>query len=152
MSCDFTEQVSLLLDGELAPPLAERMRKHLTECMVCHQMEEDFLRLRQQIQSYELDVKPLTQPQKLLNLLASSRVPWWKKRIELPAPVLALAAIALLVLVTWSFLIRRPRSLPPSVQVTNVPAQSGPTDQPGDDFSHYDRGERAVIYKVRRSQ
>lgn len=152
MSCDFTERVSLLVDGELAPAEVEQTRKHLTECLVCHQMEQDFLGLRDQIRSYEIETEPLAQRQTLRNVLASQKVPLWQRRIALPAPVFALVVVAVLALGTWVLFIRGLRSAAPDVRVTNAPAQTGQPEPGGVDFSHYDRGERAVIYKVRRSQ
>lgn len=152
MSCDFTERVSLLIDGELASSEAEQMKRHLTECLVCHQMEQDFLGLRDQIQSCELETEPLVQRQTLRNVLASQKVPLWQRRIALPAPVFALVVVTVLALGTWSLFIRGLRSPAPDVRVRNGPAQTSQPEQGGVDLSHYDRGERAVIYKVRRSQ
>ena len=150
MNCDFTDRVSLLIDGQLAPAEVKQMRQHLTECLVCHQMEHDFLVLRDQIRSYEFETEPLAQKRTLLHVLASQKVPLWQRRIALPAPVFALVVVVLLVL-TWSLLIRGERS-PAPVRVGNAPGQTGQAEQGGVDFSQYDHGERAVIYKVRSSQ
>ena len=52
MSCDFTEKVSLLIDGELPPNEARAVERHLLECVECRQMRADFLSLRNQISAY----------------------------------------------------------------------------------------------------
>src|SRR5690242_5788758 len=53
MDCDFTEEVSLLVDGELAPHEAARLGAHVEGCAACRQARESFLLLRQELRSYE---------------------------------------------------------------------------------------------------
>lgn len=151
MSCDYTESVSLLIDGELAPAEAKQMRRHISECRVCYQMEQDFLGFRAQIRSYDFETDSVSQRQRLGNILAPPRVPLWQRRIALPAPVFALVVVMLLALGAWSWFIRL-RTPAAGARVTNAPAQPSQPEQGAVDFSRYDRGERAVIYKVRRSQ
>lgn len=151
MNCDYTESVSLLIDGELAPAEAEQMRRHINECLICHQMEQDFLGMRAQIRSCDFETDSVAQREMLGNILVSQRVPLWQRRIALPAPVFALVVITLLASFAWSLFIRL-RSPAPVARVTNATAQPSQPEQGVVDFSRYDRGERAVIYKVRRSQ
>jgi hypothetical protein len=58
MSCNQTEKISLLIDGEL--PAAERrvVERHLVECTECNQVREDFLNLRSQIAAYSPVLEP----------------------------------------------------------------------------------------------
>jgi predicted anti-sigma-YlaC factor YlaD len=152
MSCDFTDKVSLLIDGELAPAEAERMRRHLTGCRVCRQVEQDFLRLRHQIGSYEFETDPIAQRQTLWKVLASQSVPLWRRKIALPAPVFALVVVAWMALGMWFVLARTTSSTPVGGgRVGPVPASAN--NDPGEmDLSRFDRGERAMIYKERRSE
>lgn len=53
MGCEFTEEVSLLVDGELAPHEAARLRAHIEGCAACEQAREMFLLLRQELRAYE---------------------------------------------------------------------------------------------------
>lgn len=56
MTCDQTEQVSLLIDGELAPHEMAKVKQHLGECADCRAAHESFLFLRSQITNYQSNV------------------------------------------------------------------------------------------------
>ncbi len=58
MTCDKTEKVSLMIDGEL--PVSERQttQQHLIECAECQQAWEDFLGLRSQMVAYRAQLEP----------------------------------------------------------------------------------------------
>ena len=51
MSCEWSEKVSLLVDGELAPREARLAEAHVSECVACRQAREDFLALRGRLAS-----------------------------------------------------------------------------------------------------
>jgi hypothetical protein len=53
MDCEFTEDVSLLVDGELAPREAARLGAHVEVCADCRRAWEAFLLLRKELRSYE---------------------------------------------------------------------------------------------------
>lgn len=67
MNCDFTEDVSQLLDGELPPREAARLRAHLDGCVACQEAQETFQLLRQELNSYV----PATEPHAQSRMLAS---------------------------------------------------------------------------------
>ena len=71
MDCNFTEQVSLLVDGELAPHEAARLSAHVEGCAACQQAREAFLLLRQELRSYELAPDPHAQSAALAAILGS---------------------------------------------------------------------------------
>src|SRR5215207_1570316 len=71
MDCNFTEEVSLLVDGELAPPEAARLRAHVEGCAACQQAREAFLLFRQELRSYELAPDPRAQNRALAAILGS---------------------------------------------------------------------------------
>jgi anti-sigma factor RsiW len=155
MNCDFSEKVSLLIDRELSPSEAEQITKHLTMCQVCQHVEQDFLGLRDQIKSYEVAADPIAQRQTLWKVLASQSIPLWRRKIAVPAPVFAFVLVALLALGAWSLVVRttyqRPGQL--DVRVSSVPAKGTANTEPGSmDLSRFDRGERATLYKERRSE
>lgn len=54
MTCDWTEKISLLIDGELRAEEARKTERHLEACPACRRTREDFLSLRQEIVSYPL--------------------------------------------------------------------------------------------------
>lgn len=58
MSCDQTEKISLLIDGELATADARSLELHLSTCSQCNQVRADFLGLRSQISAYALSGEP----------------------------------------------------------------------------------------------
>jgi Putative zinc-finger len=154
MNCDFSEKVSLLIDRELSAPEVEQMRKHLTMCQVCQQVEQDFLGLRHQIKSYEVGADPIAQKRTLWKVLASQSVPLWRRKIPVPAPVFALV-LALLAFGAWSIFVRTIYQLPGQLdrRISGVPADGTANSEPGTmDLSRFDRGERATLYKERRSE
>src|SRR5215204_6426195 len=71
MDCNFTEEVSLLVDGELAPHEAARLRAHVQGCTACQQAREAFLLFRQELRSYELAPDPRVQSKALAAILGS---------------------------------------------------------------------------------
>jgi len=76
MSCNFTEKISLLIDGELAPQEAREVERHLLNCVECEQLRADFLNLRSQITSFETSLQPAVENHALKKILpAERRVP-----------------------------------------------------------------------------
>jgi hypothetical protein len=72
MGCEFTEEVSLLVDGELPPHEAARLRAHVEACAGCRQAREAFLLLRQELRSYELTPDSHAQSMALAAILSDS--------------------------------------------------------------------------------
>src|SRR5215213_7617283 len=73
MNCNFTEKVSLLIDGELAPAEAREVERHLLSCEECEQLRADFLSLRSQIASFETSLHPAVQNRALKKILSRER-------------------------------------------------------------------------------
>jgi hypothetical protein len=152
MDCEFLERVSLLIDGELSREQSERAREHITSCAVCTRAEQEFLIVRQQIRSY----KPALGAYNRERALREITERWWEKKIALPAPVFAMAILLMLALVMWSLMARPSATAPGAGQVASPPqpksiSEGAPVEgQPS--FSRFDRGERAVIYKARRTE
>ena len=73
MNCSFTEKISSLIDGELAPSEAREVERHLLTCAQCEEARADFLNLRSQISSYEAAVPGQVQNRELAKILAGSR-------------------------------------------------------------------------------
>jgi Putative zinc-finger len=69
--CDFTERVSLLVDGELEPHEAARLRAHVEACAACGQARDAFLLLRQELRSYEWAPDARIQSKALASILGS---------------------------------------------------------------------------------
>ena len=72
-NCDWTEKVSLLIDGELGSEEAGAVETHLGDCFACQMAREDFLLLRHRISSYQPDINLLAQREALRNILAAGR-------------------------------------------------------------------------------
>lgn len=154
MNCDFTEKISLLIDDELSDAEATEVTAHLAVCHTCRRSREDFLRVRSEIKSYASAPDFVAQRRALLQILASEKTPLWRRRIALPAPVFALLLLALIALGVWAASVRRAAPAeaerkPGRVLTLPVPAQDS---QNGIDLARFDRGERAAIYKVRRTE
>jgi hypothetical protein len=71
--CDWTQKVSLLIDGELGSEEAGAVETHAAGCFACRMAREDFLLLRHRISSYRADVNLLAQREALRNILAAGR-------------------------------------------------------------------------------
>ncbi len=70
--CNWTEKVSLLIDGELAAVEARAVEQHLGDCFACRLAREDFLLLRHQISTYRPEVNLLAQRRALGHILGSA--------------------------------------------------------------------------------
>ncbi len=73
MSCNYTEKVSSLIDGELAAAEAREVERHLLNCAECEQLRADFLNLRSQIASFETSLQPTVQNRALKKILSTDR-------------------------------------------------------------------------------
>jgi len=71
MGCEFTQEVSLLVDGELEPREAARLRAHAESCATCRQARESFLMLRRELRAYERATDPHAQSRALAAILDS---------------------------------------------------------------------------------
>ena len=71
MGCHFTEEVSLLVDGELAPHEVARLGAHIEICAACKQAREAFLLLRQELRAYDWQPDPHAQSRALASILNS---------------------------------------------------------------------------------
>src|SRR5947209_17705084 len=107
MNCDFTEKISLLIDGELSDAEAKEANAHLSSCDICQHAHEDFLRVRGEIKSCAAAPDFVAQRRALLQILASEKPPLWRRRIVLPAPVFGLLLFALIALGVWVAIVRR---------------------------------------------
>lgn len=71
MNCDRTEQISLLIDGELEPADAQSVEQHLNKCADCRQVHADFLTVRSRIAEYQSIVDPAATRGALARVLSS---------------------------------------------------------------------------------
>ncbi len=151
MDCEFLEGVSLLIDGEMSGEEAEQVREHIKGCVVCRQAEQEFLHVRQQIRSYKSKADSYSAGRALREITVRKSTRWWEKKIALPAPAFALMVLVMLALLSWSLFVRPVATAPGTLdRARRLPV----SDQPGageQDFSRYDHGERAVIYKAQRT-
>jgi negative regulator of sigma E activity len=90
MNCSFTERVSSLIDGELAPAEAREVERHLLRCSECEQLRADFLNLRSQIATFETSLQPAIQNRALKKMLSRERrVPALQWAFRTPAVAFA---------------------------------------------------------------
>lgn len=155
MSCELTGKVSALVDEELDEREAESLREHIGACEVCRQAQREFLLLRSAIKSYTSGEPSDARERLLKQILVSDYVPFWKRRVALPVPALALLLLAVLFTGGWWLTSRFfKRAAPPAgiVREEKKEAATPPAPQTGDeiDLARFDHGGRAVIYKVRR--
>jgi anti-sigma factor RsiW len=142
MNCNFTEKLSLLIDGELEREEAKQVELHLSSCLICQQAQADFLSLREQIKSHPHESDVSAQRQAIKRILSSERPPFWQRKIALPMPVFSVIMLALFVLAAWSVYVR-------ATGTTQIETVDNRPSQGGLDLSRFDRGERAVIYTIK---
>ena len=74
MTCDQTQNVSLLIDGELTPSERIAIEQHLLTCAECRQAHEEFLSFRSQLIAYSPSLAPSASDAALARIL-SGRAP-----------------------------------------------------------------------------
>ena len=141
MDCEHLNKVSLWMDDELSPEMRAELDSHLSGCEVCSRARDEFMSLRQELQSIEPKVDPFARRRALERILGGSHRSFWAWRVPVPAPVLVSVAIGF-VLVAGVALWPSPE--PPGI-LPVAPASAGSVD-----LSRYDRGQRAVLYKIPR--
>lgn len=80
MTCDQTQKVSLLIDGELTAAEQSAVEKHLLECAECHQAREAFLNLRSELVAYQPALTPSAANAALARILSKQDSPVIKTR------------------------------------------------------------------------
>ena len=70
MSCNFTEKISSLIDGELAPAEAREVERHMLTCVECELAKADFLSLRSQIAGFVTAMNPAVTNRELNRILS----------------------------------------------------------------------------------
>jgi negative regulator of sigma E activity len=106
MNCNWTEKISLLIDGELSAEEAGAVEQHAAQCHACQLAREDFMLMRRQINSFRAEPNLIAQRRALRNILGvASPEPsgGWRERaaglFALPRFSPALAGVAALVIV-----------------------------------------------------
>jgi Putative zinc-finger len=100
MSCNFTEKISSLIDGELTQAEELEVERHLLSCGECEQLRADFLNLRSEIAGFETSPQPVVQNRALKRILrtrapAERRVP--VRGLQWSFATQAIAFVALLI-------------------------------------------------------
>jgi len=109
MSCNFTEKISSLIDGELTQVEAREVERHLLSCGECEQLRADFLNLRSEIAAFETSLQPAVQNRALKKILSTERrVP--VRGLQWSFATQAIAFVALLIAGTVLSLILFPSS------------------------------------------
>jgi anti-sigma factor RsiW len=75
MTCDQTQKVSLLIDGELSATEQSAVESHLLECAECYQTREEFLNLRSEIVAYQPALAPSAADAALARILSKQDSP-----------------------------------------------------------------------------
>jgi hypothetical protein len=73
MSCECTEKISSLIDGELTATEAREVERHLVTCDECQQVRADFMNLRRQITGFEPALQPEIQRQALAKIVSKGQ-------------------------------------------------------------------------------
>jgi hypothetical protein len=74
MTCNFTEKISALIDGELSTLEAREVERHLMSCLECQQARAGFLNLRTQLNEVPVPFVPVAQREVLSRILGRQKV------------------------------------------------------------------------------
>jgi anti-sigma factor RsiW len=158
MSCTFTEKISSLIDGELAPVEAREVESHLVTCVQCSEARADFLNLRSQIANYESSLAPAVKNRALAKILsrggrektASRSAATWGWNWGPGWAALASIAIVALVSLVGLILVFIPSKRPEQVAL-NAPAPvASPTPAPTVEPPKSDNSEKRTETPQRR--
>lgn len=147
MDCHWSQKVSQLIDEELSPEQAAETRIHLSECEDCHQAYDDFVQLQQELRGHDFQIDPFARERVLRKAFASHAPPFWRRKVALPVPVMALMLVAVVCLGLW-LAFRRPQT-PELPTVRTIPAAKTPQTF---DLTRFDHGKRATIEKVKQTE
>ena len=142
MKCEFESRVSLLVDGELSPEEVARVEAHVAGCEGCRQLERDLLHLGQAVRAYD-PALDRTAAEAFGSVMAASGGGFWKRRVTIPLSLAAAAMLALVSLGIWTVY----RQVSPGEPPASVKLAEPTVGMPG--LDRFDRGQRAVLYKVR---
>ena len=121
MSCPDRDVLSAYFDGEsIAPEIAA----HAAACAACRSFLADLAAIREAVVAERPPLRAAVGLDDVLRRAAG--VPWWRRRVAVPAPIIALLLLALLVIPALLF--RR----------AHAPSSGA--------FHDFDSGGRAVIY------
>lgn len=153
--CEFTAQVSELVDEELSSEETERITQHLEFCSACRDAHQSFLRSREQIRSYESVPDERVQERALAAIINRRGTSLWRGSMLVPLPAAAVFVIVMIGLIVWSVLAGAAKRHINDQSVNRItPPAAGDVqnDAPGAaDIARFDRGERLVIYKEHRA-
>jgi hypothetical protein len=170
MNCkEFREILDLYVDKELSPEAMATAQIHVNKCGACRRAETQLLRQRRALQvavsrhepPQELvnSIRNLIQPRwrKLLTIrdrktggVVHSKPPLWRQNIRLPVPAFVLLLVSAL---TFGFLFLRVTLSESGQHFPNRTAIKSPqlgTTVEATDFSSFDHGGRATLYKAPR--
>lgn len=141
MSCDFTEQVSSMIDGELPANEASRVERHVITCFECQETRAVFLKMRREISDYQITLEPQAQERVLAEILANrgtttprqiATIGWCKRFVAaFAAPRFATAWATVLILVGLAgFMIYRNTQREPAIARLPTNDQGPANDRP----------------------
>ncbi|HKR58183.1 MAG TPA: zf-HC2 domain-containing protein [Pyrinomonadaceae bacterium] len=150
MDCPLMEKVSQLIDGELSSSEAATTRAHITVCEACQRAHSDFQRLQREIKASDVQLETFTTDRAMRKVLGALEVPFWRRRIAVPIPVLAMLSISIVAMGFWGGFLRSQTAGTQTAKVRPAPAEAKPQDTL--DLSHFDHGKRATVIKVSRTE
>jgi hypothetical protein len=137
MNCNWTEKISLLIDGELSGEETRAVEQHAAQCHACQLAREDFMLVRRQISSFRAEPNLFAQREALKNILGKGAVAspkpasGWRERaasvFALPRFSPALAGVAALVIVAVIIAVVMMRR-PERVEVATNPNHGAPSN------------------------
>lgn len=141
MKCEFSEKVSMLIDGELSEADSKEVKTHINECEDCRNLEKDFLFFRQQIKGSLNDEIENEQ------FVYKEKKSFFDMKISIPAPVFSLLILLLVGGIVWFFLLSANQDVNAEKNQDKI---TFPIISSKDETSlaRYDKGGKAEIYVI----
>lgn len=136
--------LSRYIDGDLSAADRTRVDEHLALCGDCRTALDELLALGERVRATAPVADRFAARRALHTILTSPSEPVWRRRIAVPAPILAVLVVALLAVASLLIARRTPAPAP------QPPSDAAALDGRTPDLSRYDRGARLEVYVARR--
>jgi hypothetical protein len=162
MTCNFTEKISALIDGELSTLETREVERHLMNCLECQKARAEFLGLRTQINGVSIPFEPVGQREALSRILGKQKVGKASWRWVFNPAVVAVASLLVVAVVIglWLYpkvkpgpavddLVARDRKKTTATPTASPSERAGERNKPGPKTTPpaKDNGKKAPVKK-----
>ena len=146
MRCEWSEDVSLLLDDELSPEREAEVRRHLLGCPACGKLAGECAEVRDALADLGDEPSPDAVEAALDGVLRRGRSRFWHRRVQVSLPLAAALVMTAGLALLWLGLRSAPTAPPPTESL-----RAGAPAEDGSALDRYDRGGPPALYTRKRT-